>query len=128
MGIDLGKNYFFVNTSFEDSDRLDDFIDQGIWELNLEDKEDEMQRFSEISVGDYVVAKTSVTRKTELPFENPNNNTISVMRIKAVGIVEGISGEERSITVNLLKDYRQEKKEWFFYTSEEQIWQPEISK
>lgn len=128
MGIDLGKNYFFVNTSFEDSDRLDDFIDQGTWKLNLEDKEDEMQRFSEISVGDYVVAKTSVTRKTELPFENPNNNTISVMRIKAVGIVEGISGEERSITVNLLKDYRQEKKEWFFYTSEEPIWQPEISK
>lgn len=128
MREDFGKNYFFVDTSFGDSDHLDDFIDQGIWKLELEDKENEMQRFSEISVGDYIVAKTSVTRKIDLPFENPNNNTISVMRIKAVGIVERILGEGCSLAVNLLKDYRQEKKEWFFYTSEEPIWQPDISK
>ena len=128
MGIDLGKNYYFVDTLFEDIDQLDNFVDHRIWKLELEDKEEEMQKFSEMSVGDYIVAKTSYTRKKELPFENPNNNTVSVMRIMAVGLIEKILNDEHSLSVNWIKNYQQENKEWYFYTSKELIWQPNVHK
>ncbi|MCM3513318.1 MAG: AAA family ATPase [Carnobacterium sp.] len=128
MGVDLGKNYYFVDTLFEDIDQLDNFVDHRIWKLELEDKEEEMQKFSEMSVGDYIVAKTSYTRKKELPFENPNNNTVSVMRIMAVGLIEKILNDEHSLSVNWIKNYQQENKEWYFYTSKELIWQPDVHK
>ena len=107
-------------------------MEQKNWKLELENKEDEEQNkkimhlLSEMTVGDYIVAKTSYTRKKDLPFENPNNNTVSVMRIKAIGIIEEGLSHEQIVSVNWIQDYRQENKEWYFYTSKESIWKLEV--
>lgn len=132
MEADLKKEYFFVDTLLDDSDQLDDFMEQKNWKLELGNKEDEehtkktIELLSEMSVGDYIIAKATYTRKKDLPFENPNNNTVSVMRIKAVGIIEEGLNDSQTLSVNWIQDYRQENKEWYFYTSKESIWQLDV--
>ncbi|WP_414839736.1 McrB family protein [Carnobacterium sp. TMP28] len=132
MKADLDRKYFFVDTLLDGSDQLDNFIEQKNWKLELENKEDEeqnkktMELLSEMSVGDYIVAKTTYTRKKDLPFENPNNNTVSVMRIKAVGIIEEGLNDSQKLSVNWIQDYRHENKEWYFYTSKESIWKLDV--
>lgn len=132
MKADLKKEYFFVDTLLDESDHLNKFMEQKNWKLELENKENEehnkmtIELLSKMSVGDYIVAKTTYTRKKDLPFENPNNNTVSVMRIKAVGIIEEALSDSQTISVNWIEDYRQENKEWYFYTSKEPIWQLDV--
>lgn len=132
MKADSEKEYFFVDTLLDGSDQLDNFIEQKNWKLELENKDNEehnkktIELLSKMSVGDYIVAKTTYTRKKDLPFENPNNNTVSVMRIKAVGIIEEGLSDSQTLSVNWIKDYRHENKEWYFYTSKESIWKIDV--
>ncbi|MFL2105442.1 McrB family protein [Desemzia sp. FAM 23991] len=134
MTVNLDKKYLFVETLFENEDWLNDFIDQGTLNLSVESKEDNdqyetiVQRFNRMSAGDHIIAKTTYTRKKDLPFENPNNNIVSVMRVKAVGIIEKNFNDGQTLSVNWIKDYRQENKEWYFFTSKASIWQPDVYK
>lgn len=132
MTLDLGKSYYFLGSMLGNEDQLDNSIEQKTLKINLAASEDNegyktiVQKVNEMSIGDYIIAKTSYTRKKELPFENPNNNTVSVMRIKAVGIIEKGINEEHVLSINWIKDYRQENKEWYFYTGKGPIWQPDV--
>src|SRR5699024_3907155 len=72
--------------------------------------------------GDYIVLKSSYTRKIDLPFPNPNNQFASVMRIKAVGIIQENIGDGHTVKVEWIRDYRATNKEWYFNTSRETVW------
>lgn len=126
------KRYFFVGTGIGEIDYIDSFMENNEWRLGWEGREEEAQykqmlaQYNQMREGDYIILKSSYTRRINLPFDNPNNKSASVMRIKAVGIVKENLNDGHSIKVNWIKDYRETKKEWYFYTSRQAIWNVEF--
>ncbi|GAA3720742.1 hypothetical protein GCM10022378_08470 [Salinicoccus jeotgali] len=122
------KNFFFVGTTISEVDYTDEFINNNKWQLGWEGNEEEPQYktmrtyYDQMSEGDYIVLKSTYTRKHDLPFFNPNNVHTSVMSIKAVGIIKNNLGDGHTVEVDWLKDYRNTKKEWLFYTQRQAIW------
>ena len=72
---------WFVGASWE-QDQTQRFIEEGIWENGNEDKY--LQEVKTIKPGDRIAIKSTYTRKNNLPFANRENNTASVMGIKAL--------------------------------------------
>lgn len=93
------------------------FIREGIWENGYEDKY--LDDVMSIRVGDRVAIKSTYTRKHGLPFET-HGDSVSVMAIKATGIVTDNPGDGRHLSVewNPLDPGR----EWYFYTYRGTIW------
>ena len=122
------KNFFFVGSAIDGTDYTSDFIENNKWKFGWESREDTDQYqllrtyYDQMNEGDYIVLKSSYTRKIDLPFPNPNNQFASVMRIKAVGIIQENIGDGHTVKVEWIKDYRTTKKEWYFNTSRETIW------
>lgn len=113
-------SYWFVGASFDGgaNDRTDEFCETGTWENGYTDKYlDDVNR---IKVGDRIAIKSTYTKKKNLPFE-ANGNTASVMAIKATGVVTENEGDGRHLKVDWTK--LPNKKEWFFYTQRETIWE-----
>lgn len=113
-------SYWFVGASFNggSDDRTDEFCTAGTWENGYADRLlDEVNR---VKVGDKIAIKSTYTKKNNLPFE-ANGNTASVMAIKAIGVVTGNDGDGRHLQVDWNK--LAEKREWFFYTQRETIWE-----
>lgn len=76
---------WFVGAAFSgDDNQTLRFLNDGIWENGYEDKYLDLVKL--IQVGDRIAIKSSYTRKLNLPFDN-RSQTVSVMAIKAVGIV-----------------------------------------
>lgn len=122
------KNFFFVGSAIDGTDYTSDFIENNKWKFGWESREDTDQYqllrtyYDQMNEGDYIVLKSSYTRKIDLPFPNPNNQFASVMRIKAVGIIQENIGDGHTVKVEWIKDYRTTNKEWYFNTSRETIW------
>ncbi|WP_246095088.1 McrB family protein [Salinicoccus cyprini] len=122
------RKFFFVGTTIEGTDYTNDFMDSNEWRLGWEGKEDDEQYqlmrlyYDQMSEGDYIVLKSTYTRKNNLPFSNPNNKSASVMRIKAVGVITQNPGDGHTIKVAWINDYRTRMKEWYFYTSRVAMW------
>nr|WP_246856131.1 DUF3578 domain-containing protein [Vibrio crassostreae] len=110
---------WFVGASFNDAteDQTTHFCSSGIWVNGYTDKH--LEDVKAINVGDKIAIKSTYTRKNNLPF-NANGKTVSVMGIKAVGVVMENMGDGRHLKV----DWYQlpEIKEWFFYTHRGTIW------
>ena len=60
------------------------FIHEGIWEHGYDDRYLELVK--SIKKGDRIAIKSTYTKKHHLPFDN-HGNSVSVMGIKAIGIV-----------------------------------------
>ena len=122
------KNFFFVGSAIDGTDYTSDFIENNKWKFGWESREDTDQYqllrtyYDQMNEGDYIVLKSSYTRKIDLPFPNPNNQFASVMRIKAVGIIQENIGDGHTVKVDWIEDYRATNKEWYFNTSRETVW------
>lgn len=114
------KSYWFVGASFQKGaeDRTEQFCADGVWVNAYSDRDlDDIKR---IKVGERIAIKSTYTRKNDLPFD-ANGLTVSVMAIKAIGVVT----ENKGDGLNLQVDWTRlpEKKEWFFYTQRGTIWE-----
>lgn len=108
---------WFVGAVIKGKDRMQEFIDKGIWINGYENKYTD--HVNSIKIGDKIAIKSSYTRKHNLPFDN-KGKMVSVMGIKAVGVVTHNFNDGHKISVkwNLLDDV----KEWYFFTSRQTIW------
>ena len=99
------------------NDQTDRFIREGVWEHGFQDRW--IEDVQSIRVGDRIAIKSTYTRKHGLPFDN-RGHSVSVMAIKAVGLVTGNPGNGRRLEVDWtpVEPYR----EWYFYTYLPTVW------
>ena len=113
------KVCWFVGASYNsDNDQADRFIREGIWQNGYKDKY--LELIKSIQRGDRIAIKASYTKKYGLPFDN-QGHTISVMAIKATGIVTNNHGDGRSLDVKWTPV--NPPREWYFNTSQKTVWQ-----
>ncbi|MGE0105226.1 MAG: McrB family protein [Blastocatellales bacterium] len=109
---------WFVGATYHGTvDQTPHFIREGVWENGYQDKY--LDAVKSIQVGDRIAIKSSYTRKNDLPFEN-RGQTVSVMAIKAIGIVTENAGDGRTLRVDW-KPYDRPR-EWYFYTNRSTVW------
>ena len=99
FGIDFA---WYVGTTGNDAqgqwhDFSDEYIEQGVWENGWDDKF--LDIVNSIKIGDRIAIKSTFTQKHNLPFNN-NGKKVGAMRIKAIGVVTGNSGDGKHIQVD----------------------------
>lgn len=92
-------------------DQTDRFVADGIWENGYEDRY--LDEVRAMKPGDRIAIKATYTRKHDLPFDN-RGETVSVMAIKAVGVITENPGDGRRVRVSWTR--LPEPREWYFYT------------
>lgn len=122
------KNFYFVGTKFGNDDYLEYFNKEGKWELGWHNDEENKQYqkmlklFNKIKQGDILFAKSSYTKKHNLPFLKKSEMKVSVMKIRGRGIVKEILNDGHTVIVDWEQGYLE--REWYFLTSQETIWCP----
>lgn len=115
-----------MGASIDGVDQTSRFITEGKWKLGWYGEEDNSQyqkmllKLKEMKAGDSIVIKASYTQKNDLPYENPDGKTSSVMKIKAKGTITKNLNDGHTVNVNWDKDF--ETKTWYFFTGRETIW------
>ena len=99
FGIDFA---WYVGTTGNDAqgqrhDFSDEYIEQGVWENRWDNKF--LDIVSSIKIGDRIAIKSTFTQEQNLPFNN-NGKKVGAMRIKAIGVVTGNSGDGKHIQVD----------------------------
>ena len=110
---------WFVGAAFGGGtkDQTDRFIRKGVWEHGFRDRW--IEDVKSIHVGDRIAIKSTYTKKYGLPFDN-RGYSVSVMAIKAVGVVRDNPGDGRRLAVDWtpIEPHR----EWYFYTYLGTVW------
>ncbi|MBL8025893.1 MAG: AAA family ATPase [Fibrobacteres bacterium] len=114
-----GLAVWFVGAAYDQGseDQMPRFLEQGIWENGYTDRY--LEQVRSIKVGDRIAIKAAYTRKRDLPFDN-KDQVVSVMSIKAIGVVTENLGDGRHLKVNWTK--LDSPKEWYFYTNRMTVW------
>ncbi|NQU56548.1 MAG: AAA family ATPase [Rhodospirillales bacterium] len=114
------KPCWFVGASFgsESEDQTARFLAEGIWQNGYQDKYLDVVR--SMQTGDRIAIKSSYTRKHGLPFEN-RDQTVSVMGIKAIGVITKTQGDGRHVNVDW-EPRLDPIREWYFYTNRSTVW------
>ena len=109
---------WFVGAAFGGvNDQTERFIQDQIWEGGPVETYGEL--IDSIQPGDRIAIKSTYTRKNGLPFDN-RGEYVSVMAIKATGIVVENLGDQRSLRVNWTPI--DPPREWYFQTFRRTIW------
>ena len=109
---------WFVGASFGGvNDQTERFIQDGLWEGGPEESYGDL--IDSIQPGDRIAIKSSYTRKNGLPFNN-REEFVSVMAIKATGIVVANLGDRRSLRVDWTPIAP--LREWYFFTIRRTVW------
>lgn len=109
---------WFVGATWSGTkDQAPRFLQEGIWENGFKNKHLDVVR--SIKPGDRIAIKSTYTRKHGLPFDN-KGHSVSVMAVKAVGIVTQNMGDGRILKVEWTPF--EPPREWFFYTYQPIIW------
>ncbi len=131
MVINIKKKYFFVGSQ-NGVDEPKDFLTNGNWRLGWFDDEDNkayetaLKHLKNMRPGDFIFLKSTFTQKNNLPFQNVNNRSASVMRILAAGIIKSVEADGHTVLVDWFKDYSDERKDWYFYTERNALWEPDL--
>lgn len=93
---------WYVGTTGNDEngqwhDFSEEYIHDGVWENGWDDKFIDV--VNSIQIGDHIAIKSTFTQKRNLPFNN-HEKTVGAMRIKAIGVVTGNSGDGKHIQVD----------------------------
>lgn len=114
------NSFWFVGASYGEGseDQTGRFLNDGVWQNGYEDKY--LDEVRSMQKGDKIAIKSSYTRKRELPFDN-KGQTVSVMGIKAVGVITRNHGDGRFIDVDWQPRF-EPLSEWYFYTNRSTIW------
>ena len=103
---------WFVGAAFGGIDnQTERFIQDGIWEGGPVETYGDL--IDSVLPGDRIVIKSVYTRKNGLPFDN-GGEYVSVMAIKATGIVVENLGDRRTLQVNWTPI--DPPREWYFHT------------
>jgi 5-methylcytosine-specific restriction protein B len=106
------ETYWFAGASWNKTDdQMPRFLTEGIWENGYEDQFSELVR--RMKPGDRIAIKASFVRTRGLPFD-VGGKPVSVMRIKATGIVLGNANDGKRVTVAW--DPLVAPRDWYFYT------------
>lgn len=108
---------WFVGVTYGSEDQTSRFLNNGIWENGYQDKY--LDQIKSIQTGDRIAIKSSYTRKRDLPFDNCGQS-VSVMGIKAIGVVKKNHGDGRTLDVEWTPF--DPPKEWYFYTNRSTVW------
>ncbi|WDG52375.1 McrB family protein [Pseudomonas chlororaphis] len=109
---------WFVGAAYgRKDDQTARFLREGIWENGYDDKHLDLVR--SMKVGERIAIKSAYTQLHDLPFDN-RGNTVSVMTIKATGIITENYNDGRQVKV----DWEPVKAghKWYFYTHRGTIW------
>ncbi|EOX1555525.1 McrB family protein [Vibrio cholerae] len=114
------KSFWFVGASYDkgSEDQTERFLNDGVWQNGYEDKYLDVVR--SMQPGDKIAIKSSYTRKRELPFDT-KGQTVSVMGIKAIGVITRNHGDGRFVDVEWQPRFAPVR-EWYFYTNRSTIW------
>ncbi|WP_372826341.1 AAA family ATPase [Polaromonas sp.] len=121
-----GKNpsYWFVGASYGGTDdQTTRFLQAGIWENGYEDKYLDIVRA--MQPGERIAIKATYTKKHGLPFDS-RGLTVSVMAIKAIGMITENPGDGRQVKVDWTPI--DSPKLWYFYTYQPTIWRIQRNK
>ncbi len=109
---------WFVGATFSGTqDQTQRFLENGIWENGCTSKY--LEYVKAMKVGDRIAIKSSYTRKKNLPFDN-RGRSVSVMAIKAIGVVTGNEGDGHHVSVRWTQV--NPVREWYFYTNRMTVW------
>ena len=108
---------WFVGATYGSDDQTSRFFNDGIWQNGYQDKY--LDQVKSIQTGDRIAIKSSYTRKHDLPFDN-RGQSVSVMAIKAIGIVKKNHGDGRTLDVEWTPF--NPPREWYFYTNRITVW------
>ncbi len=109
---------WFVGASYNhNEDQTQRFLAEGIWENGYMDRY--IDHVKSIQPGDRIAIKAAYVRKKGLPFET-HGNSVSVMAIKATGIVTENMGDGRRLKVEWKPV--EPLREWYFYTYQKTVW------
>lgn len=111
------KACWFVGATYGSDDQTSRFFNDGIWQNGYQDKY--IDQVNSIQTGDRIAIKASYTRKHDLPFDN-RGQSVSVMAIKAIGIVKKNHDDGRTLDVEWTPF--DPPKEWYFYTNRITVW------
>lgn len=116
----LTEPCWFVGAAFgRTDDQSQRFIENGIWEDG--DRHKHSEQILLIPPGARIAIKAAYVQKNDLPFDN-RGLPVSVMVIKATGIVTENLGDGFSLKVNWNKV--EPPRKWYFYTYLPTIWIP----
>jgi len=90
-------NYWLVGSKWDEIDKTEEFIQNGIWVNGFDDKY--LKRVKSIKVGDKIAIKSSYVKSKNLPFDNDDKH-VSIMKIKAIGEVVENFNDGRTISVD----------------------------
>ena len=108
---------WFVGASFGGTnDQTARFYKEGIWEHDSAKYHDDVKSMRS---GDRIAIKAAYTRKHGLPFDN-RGKTVSVMGIKAIGVITENSGDGQRVKVDWSPF--EKTREWYFYTNRGIVW------
>ncbi|WP_035240978.1 McrB family protein [Desulfobacter vibrioformis] len=111
------KACWFVGATYGSEDQTSRFFNDGIWLNGYQDKY--LDQVKSIQTGDRIAIKASYTRKHDLPFDN-RGQSVSVMAIKAIGVVKKNHGDGRTLDVEWTPF--DPPREWYFYTNRITVW------
>ena len=108
---DPSRQFWFAGAAWEEGDQTERFLREGVWQNGYDEKfSDEVRK---IRPGDRIAIKASFVQRHKLPFD-VGGKSVSVMRIKAIGIVTENPGDGKTVRVDWQPLHR--PREWFFYT------------
>lgn len=113
-----GLNFYVVGASWDSGDKVNEFVESGIWMNGYTDKY--LDVVKGVSVGDRIAIKAAYRQKKELPFDNRGKD-IGIMRIKARGTVIENTGDGRRLVVEWEEDFTP-------FNIYGYVWQPTINK
>lgn len=114
------NSFWFVGASYGKGSegQTERFLNDGVWQNGYEHKYLDIVR--SMQPGDRIAIKSSYTRKRDLPFDN-RNQTVSVMGIKAIGVITRNHGDGQFVDVDWQSRF-EPVNEWYFYTNRSTIW------
>ena len=105
--------HWFVGANWNGTDdQTSRFLEEGLWENGYEDRF--LDDVRSMRPGDRIAIKSTYTRKADLPFDN-RGEPVSVMAIKATGIITENPGDGRAVRVDW-SNREDPPREWYFTT------------
>ena len=117
--LDPAERFWFVGSSFGGTDdQTARFLADGVWEIDAP-RDADAEAVCAMQVGDRIAIKAAFVQRLKLPFDN-RGQPVSVMRIKARGVITANPGNGTSVSVSWDSEF--EKHDWYFYTYRTTIW------
>ena len=115
----LSAPCWFVGAMTGSADQTNRFIDEGLWEHDCDDNSRVLAQVRSMQTGERIAIKAAYIKKHGLDFET-GGNTVSVMAIKATGLIAENMGDGRRLRVHWQRV--SPAREWYFYTYQPTIW------